>query len=91
MITKQQLRSARAFLGLNQSNIAENIGVTTKTISNIEEGDGIADNKYTGALQQFFEMETRKNLSHLSGGYDSLISWGSFHGSKQSIRIIRAS
>lgn len=56
MITKQKLISARAFLGLNQSNIAENIGVTTKTISNIEEGDGVADNKHTGALQQFFEM-----------------------------------
>ncbi len=34
------------------------------------------------------QLETRKNLSHLSAGYDSLFSWGIWHESKQSIRSV---
>lgn len=42
-------------------------------------------------VAKYRKLETRKNPSHLSAGYDSLILWGSCHGSKQPIRFIRTS
>ena len=54
MVTKEQLRAARGILAETQGFIAENLGVSTKTISNIEEGTGIPDSQYTAALQNFY-------------------------------------
>ena len=64
MISKEQLRAARALLAQTQGFVADNIGVTAKTISNIEEGTGHPDSKHAAALQGFYEARNIEFLDH---------------------------
>ncbi len=64
MISKEQFRAARALLAVTQGFVAENIGATSKTISNIEEGTGQVESKYSGALQKFYENRNIEFLDH---------------------------
>lgn len=64
MITKEQLRAARVILDENQGFIAENIGVSPKTISNMEAGKGNASGEHLPALIAFYEARGLEFTDH---------------------------
>jgi len=64
MASKEQFRAARALIAETQGFIAEKLGTTTKTISNIEEGSGLSDSKYSEALKCFYQDRNIEFLDH---------------------------
>lgn len=57
MITANQLRAARALLDISQSEIAQAVGISANTISNIEKGTSRPAHDTLSRLQGFFEMQ----------------------------------
>ena len=57
MITANQLRAARALLDISQSEIAQAVGISANTISNIEKGTSRPAHETLSRLQSFFELQ----------------------------------
>ena len=64
MITREQLRSARALLDFSTTVVAGHIGVSAKTISNFEAGSGPASGVRLPDLQLFYENRGVEFLDH---------------------------
>lgn len=57
MITANQLRAARALLDISQGEIAQAIGISANTVSNIEKGTSRPAHDTLSRLQGFFETQ----------------------------------
>ena len=55
MISSRQAKLARIFIDLTQAEVADAIGVTSTTITNIEKSNKISETGTLGLLQKFFE------------------------------------
>ncbi len=64
MISKEQLRAARALAGLEQKIVASNIGVDPKTISNIESGKGDVSSPHATSLVKFYQSRGIEFTDH---------------------------
>ncbi len=64
MITREQLRAARALGGFDQKLVAKNVGVDPKTISNIESGKGNISSPHVVNLVQFYESRGIEFTAH---------------------------
>lgn len=68
MITPQQIRGARAMLGLTQVSLADAAGISTTALNNIERGAADPKASTLGAIQRALEAAGVEFISENGGG-----------------------
>lgn len=68
MISPQQIRGARAMLGLTQASLAEAAGISTTALNNIERGTADPKASTLGAIQRALEEAGVQFIAENGGG-----------------------
>lgn len=68
MISPQQIRGARAMLGLTQANLAESAGISTTALNNIERGSADPKVSTLAAIQRALEAAGVEFIPENGGG-----------------------
>lgn len=68
MITPQQIRGARAMLGLTQASLADAAGISTTALNNIERGSADPKASTLGAIQRALETAGVEFIAENGGG-----------------------
>ncbi|CAH1653427.1 Transcriptional regulator [Hyphomicrobiales bacterium] len=68
MISPQQIRGARAMLGLTQASLANAAGISTTALNNIERGAADPKASTLGAIQRALEVAGVEFIAENGGG-----------------------